>query len=45
MRELNKYNPIKENFNAVSLSCNPTAPINDFGYASLKSPNKASKIS
>ena len=44
MKELDKYDPIKEIFNAISLSCNPTVPINDFGYASPKSPNKASKI-
>ena len=44
MKELDKYDPIKEIFNALSLSCNPTVPINDFGYASPKSPDKANKI-
>ena len=44
MKELDKYDPIKELFNVVSLSCNPTVPINDFSYASPKSPNKAKKI-
>ena len=44
MKELDKYDPIKEIFNAISLSCNPNVPINDFEYASPKSPNKANKI-
>ena len=43
MKELDKYDPIKENFNAVSLSYNPTVPINGFSYAPPKSPNKAKK--
>ena len=45
MKELDIYDPIKEIFNAVSLPCNPTVPINGFGYASPKSKsNKANKI-
>ena len=44
MKELDEYDPIKEIFNAISLSCNPNVPINDFGYASPKSPNKTNKI-
>ena len=44
MKELDKYYPIKEFFNAISLSCYPNVPINDFGYVSLKSPNKPNKI-
>ena len=44
MGELHKYDPIKDIFNAVPLSCNPTVPINHFGYAAPKSPNKANKI-
>ena len=45
MKELDKYDPIIEIFNAISLSCNPNVPINGFGYASPKSsPNKANKI-
>ena len=49
MRELDKYDPIKEIFSVISLSRNPTLPINDFGindfgYASTKSPNKTNKI-
>ena len=43
MKELDEYDPIKENFNAVSLFYNPTVPINRFSYASPKSPNKAKK--
>ena len=31
MKELNKYDLIKEIFNVVSLTWNPTIPINDFG--------------
>ena len=31
MKELNKYDPTKDFFNAVSLTWNPTVPINDFG--------------
>ena len=41
MRELDKYNPIKDTFNAISLSCNPTEPINHLGYTLSKSENKA----
>ena len=44
MKELDIYDPIRKIFNAVSLPCNPTVTVNDFGYASPKSPNKASKI-
>ena len=44
MRELFEYDPIKEIFSAVSFSCYSTAPINDFGSISPKSPNKANKI-
>ena len=44
MKELDKCDLIKEIFYAISLSCKPTVPINDFGYASPKSPNKANKI-
>ena len=44
MKELDKYDPVKEIFNAITLSCKPTVPINDFSYTSLKSPNKANKI-
>ena len=36
MKELDKYDPIKEIFSAVSLSCNPTATSNYFGYAVSK---------
>ena len=31
MKEHDKYHAI---FKAISLSCNPTVPINNFGYAS-----------
>ena len=44
MKELDKYDSIKDIFNAVSLSHKPTVPINAFGYASLKSLNKANKV-
>ena len=44
MKKLDKYDPFKEIFNAVSLSCSPTVPINDFGYTSTKSLKKANKI-
>ena len=44
MKELGKYDPIKEIFNAVSLSCNQPVPINDFGYVSPKSPKKVNII-
>ena len=44
MKELDKYDPVKEIFNAITLSCKQTVPINDFGYTSLKSPNIANKI-
>ena len=44
MKQLDKYDPIKEIFNAISLSCNPNLSINDIGYASPKSPNKANKL-
>ena len=44
-KELDIYDPIKEIFSAVSLPCNPTKPINNFGYPSPKPKfNKASKI-
>ena len=43
MKELDKYDPIKELFNVVSLSCNPTVPINDFSHALPKSPIKPTK--
>ena len=44
MKELDIYDSIKEIFNAVSLPCNPTVPINGCGYASPKSKsNKANK--
>ena len=36
MKELDKYDPIKEIFNAVSLPCNPTATSSHFGYAVSK---------
>ena len=36
MKQLDKYDPIKYIFNVVSLSCNPTATINYFGYAVSK---------
>ena len=39
-----EYDSVKENFNAVSLSCKPTAPINGFGNASTNSANKAKNI-
>ena len=32
MRELDKYDPMKEIFNVVSLSYHPTLHINSFGY-------------
>ena len=44
MKELDKYDQIKEIFSVISLSCNPTVSINDFGYASPKSSNKDNKI-
>ena len=44
MKELDQYDLIKEIFNAVSLFCNPIVPINDFDYASPKSPKKANKM-
>ena len=42
--ELDKNNPIKEIFNAVSLSHDPLVPKNKFGYAAPKSSVKANKI-
>ena len=42
MRELDKYDLIKDIFNAV-LSCNPTVHINDFSDTSPKFPNKSTK--
>ena len=44
MKELDKYDSIKDIFNAVSLSHKATVPINAFSYASLKSLNKANKV-
>ena len=44
MRDLDKYFPVKELVNAVSLLCNATVPINDFGYASPKPESKGKKV-
>ena len=44
MKELDKYDQIEGIFSVISLSCNPTVSINDFGYASPKSSNKDNKI-
>ena len=42
--ELNKYDPIKEIFNGISLSDNALIPRNKFDYAAPKSSVKASEI-
>ena len=42
--ELDKYDPIKEIYNVISLSDNPLVPKNKFGYADPKSSVKANKI-
>ena len=44
LEELDKYNPIKEIYNAISLSDDPLVPKNKFGYASPKPSAKANKI-